>query len=137
MARKSNEVEEAPGDAEGARRATVASPGGAVVTGPLGPGQRWSRARKREVVLRLLRGESTEAVSRELRVEVVRLEQWRTQALAAIDAAVRERGEPAESEALGEAMKRIGALTMENELLRERCRAREANLPLASRRSWR
>lgn len=29
---------------------------------PPGPGQRWTVARKREVVLRLLRGESLEAV---------------------------------------------------------------------------
>src|SRR5271157_5503718 len=36
--------------------------------GPLGPGQRWSVARKREVVLRLLRGESVELLSRELGV---------------------------------------------------------------------
>ncbi len=34
--------------------------------GPLAPGQRWSAARKREVVLRLLRGESAELLSREL-----------------------------------------------------------------------
>src|SRR3954463_14039976 len=34
--------------------------------GPLAPGQRWSVARKREVVLRLLRGESMELLSREL-----------------------------------------------------------------------
>ena len=37
------------------------------VTGPLSEGQRWSAGRKREVVLRLLRGESVEALSRELR----------------------------------------------------------------------
>ncbi|SDD68230.1 hypothetical protein SAMN05661003_12126, partial [Desulfuromonas thiophila] len=36
------------------------------VTGPLAEGQRWSAARKREVVLRLLRGESVDALSREL-----------------------------------------------------------------------
>lgn len=34
--------------------------------GPLAPGQRWSVARKREVVLGLLRGESSELLSREL-----------------------------------------------------------------------
>lgn len=36
------------------------------VTGPLAEGQRWSAARKREVVLRLLRDESVDALSREL-----------------------------------------------------------------------
>jgi transposase len=38
--------------------------------GPLAPGQRWSVARKREVVLRLLRGESVELLSRELGVPI-------------------------------------------------------------------
>ena len=49
--------------------------------GPLGPGQRWTAARKREVVLRLLRGESLDGLSRELGVEVYRLEKWREKAL--------------------------------------------------------
>jgi transposase len=38
--------------------------------GPLAPGQRWSIARKREVVLRLLRGESVELLSREFGVPI-------------------------------------------------------------------
>ena len=35
----------------------------------LGPGPRWSAGRKREVVLRLLRGESFDVLSREVGVE--------------------------------------------------------------------
>ena len=43
--------------AEGARRATgVSADGAAVGSGALAPGQRWSASRKRDVVLRLLRG---------------------------------------------------------------------------------
>jgi transposase len=53
--------------------------------GPLAPGQRWSAARKREVVLRLMRGESTELLSRELGVPTVKLEQWRQKAEAALE----------------------------------------------------
>jgi hypothetical protein len=60
--------------------------------GPLAPGQRWSVARKREVVLRLLRGEAAEDLSRELGVPVYRLEQWRERALAGIAGALKERG---------------------------------------------
>ena len=45
--------------------------------GPLAPCQRWSVTREREVVLRLLRGESTELLSRELGVPIYRLEQLR------------------------------------------------------------
>jgi len=39
------------------------------------PGQRWSAGRKREIVLRLLRGESLDALPREVGVEIYRLEQ--------------------------------------------------------------
>lgn len=88
--------------------------------GTLGPGQRWSVGRKREVVLRVLRGESLDALSRELGVEMVRLESWRDRALAAMEAGLRERGDnPVEAE-LHAAQARVGELVMENELLRAR-----------------
>ena len=48
--------------------------------GPLAPGQRWSLARKHEVVLRLLRGEPAELLSRELGLPVSKLERWRQKA---------------------------------------------------------
>ena len=106
---------------EGARRATGVSPESSGTAGPLGPGQRWSLARKREVVLRLLRGEPLAALSRELGLELYRLEQWKDKALGAIDAGLRERGgDPLEKE-LDAARKKIGELSMENELLRMRC----------------
>ena len=44
---------------------------------------RWSAGKKTEVVLRLLRGESLEELSRELRVEAHRLAAWRDDFLAA------------------------------------------------------
>src|SRR3990167_3021413 len=50
---------------------------GEAKAGPLEPGQRWSVARKREVALRMLRGEPLEALSRELGVEAYRLAEWR------------------------------------------------------------
>ena len=60
---------------EGARRATrVPADGAAGEAGPLAPAQRWSVGRKRDVVLRLLRGESLAALSREVGVEIYRLE---------------------------------------------------------------
>ena len=52
------------------------SPGQALPAGPLGLGQRWTVARKREVVLRLLRDEPVQLLSRQLGVEIFRLEQW-------------------------------------------------------------
>ena len=100
--------------------------------GPLAQGQRWSAGRKREVVLRLLRGEAAELLSRELAVPVYKLEQWRAKAEAALDGALKDRaGEPANLE-LAAAMQRIGELSMENELLRSRI---ERPGPLARRRS--
>lgn len=102
------------------------------VTGPLAEGQRWSAGRKREVVLRLLRGESVDALSRELGVEIYRLEQWRESALAGIDESLKTRqNDPVQAE-LSQAMRRIGELTMENELLWQRVRKPG---PLAKRRS--
>ena len=71
---------------EGARRASgVGADGAAVGAGALAPGQRWSASRKRDVVLRLLRGESLEMVSREVGVELYRLEAWQARALAGLE----------------------------------------------------
>lgn len=123
---------------EGARRASVvADTPAAEVGGALGPGQRWSARRKREVVLRVLRGESLEALSRELGVEIYRLEQWRERALTGLEVLLKDREEdhPMRTE-LDAAKRHIGELSMEIELLRARCRAMEARDPLASGR-WR
>lgn len=119
---------------EGERGSSTFSTGLGTPVGPLAAGQRWSVARKREVALRLLRGEPVELLSRELGVEIFRLEAWREKALSGIDAALKVRnGDPATAE-LDAAMKRIGELTMENELLRARM---EKPGPLARRRSRR
>jgi len=100
------------------------------VGGSLGPKERWSARRKREVVLRLLRAESVDDVSREVGVEAYRLEQWRDQALGGIDQALKSReGDPLQTE-LDQAKRHIGELSMQVELLERRVRR-----PLASRRS--
>ena len=105
---------------------------GGAAQGPLAPGQRWSASRKREVVLRLMRGESAELLSRELGLPLFKLEQWRQRAEAALEGALKEReGDPADAQ-LAAAMQRIGELTMENELLRAKM---ERPGPLARRRS--
>ena len=123
---------------EGARRATgVRADAAATGAGALAPGQRWSASRKRDVVLRLLRGESLAAVSREVGVEIYRLAQWQERALAGLELGLKDHaGEPAAA-ALDAAKRHIGELSMEVELLRERARAAERHLPLAMRRSRR
>ena len=131
MSRKGRRKGGSPARTEGARRATG---GGA---GALAPGQRWSLGRKREVVLRVLRGESLDALSRELGVEIYRIEEWRESALSGMDLGLKNRhGEPLADE-LNAAKRHIGELSMENELLRERSRALEERRPLATRRSRR
>ena len=99
---------------------------------PLAPGQRWSLARKRDVVLRLMQGEPVEGLSRRLAVPVWQLEEWRRRGLAGIDAGLRERDDDPKDRQLAEAHRRIGELNMENELLRTRL---EKPGPLARRRS--
>ena len=111
--------------------------GAAAGAGSLAPGQRWSASRKRDVVLRLLRGESLEALSREAGVEIYRLDAWRARAMAGLELGLKDRhGEPV-AEMLDAAKRHIGELSMEIELLRERARAAEQRLPLAMRRSRR
>ena len=76
---------------EGGRSPSTLSPGqgaplggGGTTLGPLAPGQRWSAARKREVVLRLMRGEAAELLARELGLPLFKLEQWRQKAEVAL-----------------------------------------------------
>ena len=118
----------APGSVEGARSATGGEPGAAAEV------KRWSAARKKEVVLRLLRGEPVDAVSREVAVPIYKLEQWRDRALAGIDAGLKERENDPVASQLDDANRRIGELVMEVEILQKERRAKR---PLAGRRSSR
>jgi hypothetical protein len=97
------------------------------------PPLRWRAKRKAEVVLRLLRGEPLDAISRQTAVPVPRLEEWRSQALSGMEAALQIRADddPAQLR-LDEANRRIGELSMEVELLRARC---EKQGPFVGRRS--
>ena len=134
-----DEAVDGPVVSEGGRSPSTLSPGqatlpakGGAALGPLGPGHRWSAARKREVVLRLMRGEAAELLSRELGLPVFKLEQWRQKAEVALESALKEReSDPAEGQ-LAAAMQRIGELSMEIELLRAKM---ERPGPLARRRS--
>ncbi len=84
--------------------------------------QRWSKRRKMEVVLRLFRGESLDEVSRDVKVEISRLDAWRNKGLHGLEEALKEReGDPMQAQ-LDEVNRRLGELMMENELLREKAR---------------
>lgn len=116
------------GALEGARSATGSAPSAAVEV------KRWSAGRKKQVVLRLLRGESIDAISREVAVPIDRLEQWRDRALAAIDAGLNERENDPVEKQLDDANRCIGELVMEVEILRKE---RQAKCPLVGRKSSR
>ena len=108
-------------------------------TGAAGPGRggRMSRRRKRDSVLRLLRGEDLETVSRALGVTAATLTAWRDAFLAAGEASLASR--PTHGEELeGERLKaRLGEMLLERELLEAKIAALEARGPgpLARRRS--
>jgi len=87
------------------------------------PVLRWSKERKLEVVLRLLRGESVDAISREVGIESYRLEQWKEEALVAMKGGLgtRRKQDPVQ-EKLDAALKRVGELTMDMELMQIRCK---------------
>jgi transposase len=127
-----------PVGSEGGRRPSTLSTGqggtvqAAARSGPLAPGQRWSAARKREVVLRRMRGEAAELLSRELGLPLFKLEQWRQKAAVALEGALKERETDQADGQLAAAMQRIGELSMEIELLRAKM---ERSGPLARRRS--
>ena len=118
----------APGALEGARSATGGEPGAAAIV------TRWSAGRKKAVVLRLLRGEPVDTVSREVAVPIYKLEQWRDRALTGIDAGLKERENDPLEKALDDAQRRIGELVMEVEILQKERRAKR---PLVGRRSSR
>ena len=99
-----------------------------------GRGGRMSRQRKTAAVLRLLRGEDLETVSRALGVTAATLSSWRDAFLAAGEASLATRpgdGEALESERL---KARLGEMPLERELLEAEIAALEGGRPLARRR---
>jgi transposase len=122
---KQQTAEQRPGDAERPEESGAAVPG---------RGGRMSRQRKTAVVLRLLRGEDLETVSRSLGVTAATLSAWRDAFLTAGEAALTTK--PAAGEALeSDRLKaKLGAALIERDLLQEKMAILEANRPLARRR---
>src|SRR3954462_14123013 len=82
---------------------------------------RFSAQRKTDAVLRLLRGEDLEALSRELGVTAATLSTWREDFLDGGKAARKSRPADGRDEQLCRLQAKVGELTMDNELLRLRC----------------
>ena len=116
---------EQPGAATRTRESGAAAPG---------RGGRMSRRRKAAAVLRLLRGEDLEMVSRSLGVTAATLSGWRDAFLAAGEAALTAR--PASGEALeGARLKaKLGEVMVERDLLHEKIALLGSGRPLGRRR---
>jgi predicted RNase H-like nuclease (RuvC/YqgF family) len=117
---------------QGARRAT----GEESNNGGKKP-ERFSARQKTEVVLRLLRGEALDLVSRELGVPAARLAAWREAFLAAGQDALKKQPLDSRDREIGRLREKLGAATMEMELLQEKIERLETNYPLRPRRSRR
>ena len=99
--------------------------------------RRMSARRKQDAVLRLLRGEDLELVSRDLGVTAAELSGWREAFLAGGEASLKSRPADAREAEIGRLKEKVGDLTMANELLGAKIGRLEANRPLARRRSRR
>jgi transposase-like protein len=120
---------EPPGPSEGARRATGEGPGQG--------NKRFSARRKVESVLRLLRGEDLELLSRELGATAARLSKWRDQFLRAGQAELKKRPQDPRDEEIVRLRQKLGEVTMDNELLQKKIEHLEDDRPLPRRRSRR
>lgn len=111
-------------------RAPHAGGGGAET----GHGRRFPAKMKPAAVHRLLRGESLEALSRELNLPAHRLSEWRGRALIAAESALKERERDARDEDIERLKAKVGEVTMANERLSAKIDRLEAGRPLAGRR---
>ena len=95
---------------------------------------RFSSQRKTTTVLRLLRGEDLELVSRELGVTAATLSGWRDAFLAGGQAALKSRPTDDRDDEIARLRAKVGELTMDNELLLQRCRADRPFVPTRRKR---
>lgn len=99
--------------------------------------RRMSARRKQEAVLRILRGEDLDLVSREIGVTAADLSAWRDSFLEAGAASLKSRPEDGRDRDLKAMREKIGEMTMANELLEARIDRLEAGTPFRLRRSKR
>ena len=99
--------------------------------------RRMSARRKQDAVLRLLRGEDLELLSRTLAVTAAELSGWREAFLAGGEASLKSRPANARDAEIGRLREKVGDLTMANELLGAKIERLETARPLVRRRSRR
>jgi hypothetical protein len=98
------------------------------------PKGRFSARRKTDAVLRLLRGENLEILSRELGVTAATLAAWRDGFLAAGQASLKSRQPDHRHEEVQRLKAKVGEVLMDNELLTQEVQRLKGGLPLAARR---
>ena len=97
--------------------------------------RRMSAKRKQSAVLRLLRGEALELVSRDLGVTAAELSVWRDAFLAAGEASLKTGPADGRDLEIGRLKAKVGDLTMTTELLEAKIERLEGGRPLPRRRS--
>ena len=118
---------------KGNRKSLARAAAPADAAGGREPG-RFSARRKTETILRMLRGEALDSLARELGVTAATLAHWREEFLAGGQAALKSRPADERDDEIQRLRAKVGEITMNNELLLDRCHRLEANLPLPRRR---
>ncbi len=121
------QTQQGPGSPQGGRRPTGGDPGR--------ERGRFSSRRKMDAVLRLLRGEDLDALSRALGVTAATLSSWRDEFLAAGQTGLKSKAGPEPEDKTQDLKALIGELTIDNECLKALLRKHEERDPLAFRRS--
>ncbi|MDF0674874.1 MAG: hypothetical protein P0120_11140 [Nitrospira sp.] len=98
---------------------------------------RFSSRKKRDVVLRVLRGEDLDLVSRDAGITAAKLSEWREQFVASGQAGLRSRAADGRDDELARLKALVGDLTMRLELSREAVQRVRGGAPLATGRSTR
>ena len=100
-----------------------------------GSNNRFSVKRKTEAVLRLLRGEDLELVSREYKVTAATLSPWRAAFLSAVQTGFQRDPADGQDDESQRLQAKVGELTMANDLLEHKIERLERGLPLPGRSS--
>lgn len=118
---------------QGHAGATEGAPEGATGVGPAK--RRWTAARKLDAVMSVLRGQSLDAVSRRYGVSLHELTSWRNKVLAGAESSLKSKETVETSDPEKKALlSKIGEITMDCELLKEKIKRLENGVPFHLRR---
>ncbi len=98
---------------------------------------RFSSRKKMDVVLRVLRGDDLDLVSREAGITTAKVPEWRNQFVASGQAGLKSRDADGLDDEVARLKALVGDLTMRLELSREAVQRLRGGVPLATGRSTR